>query len=158
VASPPAVVGYDGSPQAQAAVRQAVTLLGARPLVIATIWEQGLGALPQPSELQSGVAYMPADPSLVIAVDRAASDHAGDIAEQGARLARELGASAEAVSVADADDVAETLSELADARDAAAIVIGSRAAGGVKARLMGSTSRRLLHDTHRPVIVVRAPD
>ena len=29
---------------------------------------------------------------------------------------------------------------------------------GIKARVLGSTSRKLLHDTHRPVLVVRTPE
>jgi nucleotide-binding universal stress UspA family protein len=37
-------------------------------------------------------------------------------------------------------------------------VVGSRGLGGIKARVLGSTSRKLLHDTHRPVLVVRTPE
>jgi nucleotide-binding universal stress UspA family protein len=46
---------------------------------------------------------------------------------------------------------------VAEDRDARAIVVGSRGLGGFKARFLGSTSRKLLHDTHRPVLVVRTP-
>ena len=79
------------------------------------------------------------------------------MAEAGARLARELGATAEALSVPDAVNVADTLIAIAEERDARAIVVGSRGLGGIKARVLGSTSRKLLHDTHRPVLVVRTP-
>jgi nucleotide-binding universal stress UspA family protein len=37
------------------------------------------------------------------------------------------------------------------------MVVGSRGLGGIKARLLGSTSRKLLQHTRRPVLVVRAP-
>ena len=97
------------------------------------------------------------DPEEVAAIDRAESGHASEVAEAGARLARELGATAEALSIPDSANIARTLVEIADERDARAIVVGSRGLGGIKARVLGSTSRKLLHDTHRPVLVVRAP-
>ena len=76
-------------------------------------------------------------------------------ARRGATLARSLGAEAEALAVPDGADVAETVDAVAGQRDAVAVVVGSRGLG-VKSRLMGSTSRRLLHDSRRPVLVVRA--
>jgi nucleotide-binding universal stress UspA family protein len=103
------------------------------------------------------MARMP-DPEEVAAIDRAQSGHAGDVAEAGARLARELGATAEALSVPDSANVAGTLIAIAEERDASAIVVGSRGLGGIKARVLGSTSRKLLQDTHRPVLVVRTPE
>lgn len=152
----PAVVAYDGSAEAQAAVRQAVALLGHRPLVVVTVWEPGLAALaltPSAGE----VTYMPPDPAAMAALDRAESDHARHVAEAGASLARGLGATAEALPVRDEVDAAETLASIAEQRDAAAIVVGSRGLGAIKARVLGSTSQKLLHHTHRPVLVVRAP-
>ena len=98
------------------------------------------------------------DPEEVAAIDHAQSGHAGEVAQAGARLARELGATAEALSVPDSANVAGTLIAIAEERDARAIVVGSRGLGGIKARVLGSTSRRLLHDTHRPVLVVRTPE
>ena len=163
----PAVVAYDGSAEAQAAVREAVALLGHRPLVVATVWEAGLAAMtmaPAPGEL--GMTNLP-DPEEVAAVrervqdaavDRAVSDRATAVAEDGARLARELGATVEAVSVPESVDAAETLASIAEERDASAIVVGSRGLGAIKARVLGSTSRKLLHHTRLPVLVVRAPE
>jgi nucleotide-binding universal stress UspA family protein len=153
----PVIVAYDGSAEAHAALREAVALFGQRPLVVASVWEPGLGAVTlTPAVGEPGVGYLP-DPAEVVAVDRAESAHAGGVAEAGARLARELGATAEAVSVPDSTNVAGTLIEIAEERDARAIVVGSRGLGGFKARVLGSTSRRLLHDTHLPVLVVRTP-
>jgi len=59
--------------------------------------------------------------------------------------------------VPDSANIAATLTEIADEREARAIVVGSRGLGAIKARMLGSTSRKLLHDTHRPVLVVRTP-
>jgi nucleotide-binding universal stress UspA family protein len=153
----PVLVAYDASAEAQAALREAVALFGQRPLIVASVWEPGLAAMTMtPPAGEPGMGYMP-DPDEVAAIDRLESDHAKDVAEAGARLARELGATAEALPVPDSANVAETLIAIAEERDARAIVVGSRGLGAIKARVLGSTSRKLLHDTHRPVLVVRTP-
>jgi nucleotide-binding universal stress UspA family protein len=154
----PVVLAYDGSPEAQAALREAVALFGQRPLIVASAWEPGLALVTMmPPAGEPSMGYMP-DPEHVAAIDRAESAHASNVAEAGARRARELGATAEAVSVPDSANIAETLIAIAEERDARAIVVGSRGLGGIKARMLGSTSRALLHGTHRPVLVVRTPD
>jgi nucleotide-binding universal stress UspA family protein len=151
----PVILAYDASAAAQTALLEAVALFGNRPLIVASVWEPGMGAVTMPPMVgEPGMGYLP-DPEEVAAIDRAESDHASNVAEAGARLARQLGATAEAVSIPDSADVARTLIEIADERDARAIVVGSRGLGGIKARVLGSTSRKLLHDAHRPVLVVR---
>jgi nucleotide-binding universal stress UspA family protein len=154
----PVVLAYDGSAEAENALREAVALFGHRPLIVASVWEPGLAMVTMtPPAGEPAMGYMP-DPEEMAAIDRAQSGHAGDVAEAGARLARELGATAEALSMADSASVAGTLIAIAEERDARAIVVGSRGLGGIKARVLGSTSRKLLHDTHRPVLVVRTPE
>ena len=103
----------------------------------------------------TGVGYVPPSAEQVATVDRLQRDHAGATAEVGAKLAQNLGARAEALAAPDDADVAETVAAIAEQRDAAAIVVGSRGLGAVKSKLFGSTSRRLLHDGRRPVLVVR---
>ncbi len=153
----PVIVAYDASAEAQAALREAVALFGDRPLIVASVWEPGLAVMTMTPPIgEPGMGYLP-DPSEVAAVDRAESDHASGVAEAGARLARQLGATAEALAMPDSVDVADTLIAIAEERDARAIVVGSRGLGGIKARVLGSTSRKVLHDAHRPVLVVRAP-
>jgi nucleotide-binding universal stress UspA family protein len=152
----PVVIAYDASVEAQAALREAVALFGDRPLIVVSVWEPGLATMtmmPPPGEV--GYNRLP-DPADAAAVDRAQSAHATEAAEAGARLARKLGATVEPLAVPDSVDVAETLVSIAEERDARAIVVGSRGLSGIKARLLGSTSRKLLHDTRRPVLVVRA--
>jgi nucleotide-binding universal stress UspA family protein len=153
----PILLAYDGSAEAQAALREAVALFGQRPLIVASVWEPGLAmATMMPAAGEPSMGYMP-DPNEVAAIDRAESGHAANVAEAGARLARELGATAEPLSIPDSANIAATLIGIAEERDARAIVVGSRGLGGIKARVLGSTSRKLLHDTHRPVLVVRTP-
>jgi nucleotide-binding universal stress UspA family protein len=154
----PVVLAYDGSAEAEAALREAVALFGQRPLIVVSVWEPGLAmATMMPAAGEPSMGYMP-DPDEVAAIDRAQSGHAGEVSEAGARLARELGATAEALSVPDSLNIAGTLIAIAEEHDARAIVVGSRGLGGIKARVLGSTSRKLLHDAHRPVLVVRTPE
>jgi nucleotide-binding universal stress UspA family protein len=154
----PAVVAYDGSDEARAAVEAAVALFAGRRLVVVSIWEPGLAQAMAPLRDPTGVGYPISTPAEAAAIDEIQHDHAVSAAEEGARLARELGASAEPRSVADEADVAETLAAIAEEQDAAALVIGSRGLGRVKSSLFGSTSRELLRRTHRPVLVVRVPE
>jgi nucleotide-binding universal stress UspA family protein len=50
----------------------------------------------------------------------------------------------------------ETLIEVADRRDARAIVVGSYGEAPLKGMILGSTPQKLLHLSGRPVLVVPA--
>jgi nucleotide-binding universal stress UspA family protein len=152
----PVVVAYDGSPESQAAVRAAAGLFATRRLVIACVWEPGLAMAMASRSDPTGIGYVPPTGEAIVAVDSAQKDHAVEVAEEGVRLAHELGAAAEAHPVADELDVARTVAELADRLGAGAIVVGSRGLGAVKSKLLGSTSAALLHQASTPVLVVRA--
>jgi nucleotide-binding universal stress UspA family protein len=154
----PAVVAYDGSDEARAAIETAVELFPGRRLIVVSVWEPGLAQAMAPLRDPTGAGYPISTPAEAAAIDEIQHDHAVRAADEGAGLARDLGARSEPLSVADEADVAETLAAIADEQDAAALVIGSRGLGRVKSSLFGSTSRELLHRTHRPVLVVRVPD
>ena len=155
----PVIVAYDGSPESEAAVRAAAGLFTGRTLVVVSVWEPGLAmAMTSPPDGLSGLSYGAPSPDTMAMIDRVQHERATETAEAGAALARELGAGAEPHAVADEVDVAETLAGVADARDADALVVGSRGLGRVKSRLLGSTSQGLLRHTKRPVVVVRAND
>ena len=152
----PAIVAFDGSAAAVEAVRAAATLFPGRRLLIVSVWEPGLALAMAPLSDTTGVGYVPPSAEEMAAVDRVQRDHAADAAEGGAQLARELGANADAVPVADEVDGPATVAALAERHDACAVVIGSRGGGRVKSQLFGSTSRELLRSTDRPVLVVKA--
>lgn len=154
----PVIVAFDGSAEARAAVLAAAGLFRDRPLLIVSVWEPGLAMAAQTYPDALGITYPAPSAEEVATVDRLQREHAAATAEAGAQLARGLGATAEALPVPDSADVAETVAATAEQRDAAAVVVGSRGLGGVKSKLLGSTSRRLLHDSRRPLLVVRAPE
>lgn len=156
----PIIVAFDGSDEAKAAVTAAAGLFGERQLVIVSVWEPGLAvamATMRDPDAFGSASMLPAADD-VVAVDRAQAEHAESTAQAGADLARGLGATAQALAEPDSSDVADTIMTIADERDAAALVVGRRGLGVVKSKLLGSTSQRLLHDSRRPVVVVRSPE
>ena len=66
----------------------------------------------------------------VALLDEVQHDRATATAEAGARLARELGATAEPHAEADRRRISDTISAVAEERSACAIVVGSRGRGG----------------------------
>jgi nucleotide-binding universal stress UspA family protein len=157
-AAGPVVVAFDGSDEARAAVTAAATLFAGRRLVVVSVWEPGLALAMAPTRDITGVGYSQPSPQEVAAIDRAQRDHALDAAEEGARIARDLGATADPHPVADEADVAETVAIEAERVDASAIVVGSRGLGRMRKRLFGSTSSGVLERSNRPVVVVKAPE
>jgi nucleotide-binding universal stress UspA family protein len=154
----PIVIAYDGSDAARAAVNQAAALFGSRHAIVLTVWEPGLADfMLMPNTMGTGTMMMPYDPATVQAIDKAAEDHARDIAEDGVKLAQAGGLQAEALPVRDAADIADTILETASERDAAAIVIGSRGLKGFKSKMMGSSSSSVLSRSAVPVVIVHAP-
>jgi nucleotide-binding universal stress UspA family protein len=154
----PVVVAFDRSDEAHAAVKAAASLFRGHPFVVVSVWEPGLAIAAVPADTGVGLAYPMPSPEEVEQVDQVQHEHAAATAEAGAALARSLGATAEALPVEDRVNVAETIHAIAEQVDAAAIVVGSRGLGGVKSAVMGSTSRRLLRDSRRPILVVRGPE
>jgi len=134
------IVGYDGSDCAKAALRTA---------------------------LEVGRAY---GEKVVIAFAYELNPVAGEIHDYHAAL-KELAEQrvAEGRQVADAEDVdvesviverdpANGLVELADARDARVIVVGSRGESPLRGALLGTTPHKLLALSDRPVLVVPSAD
>ena len=149
------LVAYDGSDEAVAALRNAVTLFPPRTLIVVSVWEPGLA---RAMVSLSGAAPAPPSSEMIADINRVERDLAAEAADAGASLARELGATAEPIAITDEADVAAAIASEADRHEACAIAVGSRGLGRVKAPLLGSTSQALLRHTRHPVLVVRAPE
>ena len=153
----PVLIAYDGSEVSRAAVRHAAELFAGRPAVLATVWEPGLAAVQVglPDSMGTGMGALPPDPATVEAVDRSQREHASTVAADGAEFARSLGLVAEPQAVPDEVDVADTLIDIARVRGAAVVVVGSHGISGLRKRLLGSVSRKLIEHCDGPVLVIR---
>jgi nucleotide-binding universal stress UspA family protein len=157
--SGPLLIGYDGTPAADSAVREAGELLGGRPALVLVVWQEGLGfELIETPTAGIGMPAAPLDVNTALEVDRAMAEHAQRLARHGAGLAREAGfPEAEGLAVADAPavPVAGTIVRIAAERDAQAIVLAAHNKGRIGEILLGSTSRDVLRRADRPVLIVR---
>lgn len=145
-----ALLAYDGSEDAAAAIRHAGHLLAPRPAVVVHVWESlaGLMLHTNPAGLTGTMREAAAE------LDEEDRRQAERIASRGVELAADAGFEAEPRAVQGRPKAWPALLETADGVDAAVIVIGSRGLGAVKSALFGSVSSGLLHHARRPVLVV----
>lgn len=155
---PPIVIGYDGSPTSEHALRDGGALLAPRPALVVVVWEAGLGfgALELPTT-SVGLPPAPIDVRAALEIEDATYERAQRLAQHGAELARQAGLEAEGLAVADELTVAETLVRLARERDAAALVVGRRGHRGLAKALLGSTSEGVIRKAPCPIVVVPEP-
>ena len=145
-----ALIAYDGSDAAAAAIRRAGHLLGPRRAIVTHVWDS-LAALLLHTDVRGLTGSMREAADELDEEDRRDAER---VAAEGAELAREAGFDAEAHALQGKPKAWPTLLAKADAIDAAVVVIGSRGQGAVKSALLGSVSSGLLHHTRRPVLVV----
>jgi nucleotide-binding universal stress UspA family protein len=152
----PIVIGFDGSPAATLAVREAGGLAGPRPALVVVVGKLGLADDVRAEAVRAvGLPPAPLDVRTAEEFDRATVERAQALARQGAELARDAGLEAEGLAVADDADtpVAETLVALARERVARAVVVGAHVHGGI----IGATTRTLLREAPCPALIVRGP-
>jgi nucleotide-binding universal stress UspA family protein len=135
------VVGIDGSPQAEIALRAAITeakVWGAELIAVAGVpLGQGAGVLSWlPAAIDREQVLADVTEALNVVVDRALVEHPGFTMRR---------------HVLDGSG-AELLTEFSTATDL--IVLGSRGRGGFTGLLLGSTSQAVLHHASCPVMVV----
>ena len=141
---PSIVVGVDGSPGGELALRFALeeAKLRGLPLRIVCAWET-------PALEYAGAAYIP---SQDLRLD--AKRHADDVVAGAVAIAAaEPGVQAEGLAVE--GHPASVLVE--QAGDAALLVVGSRGRGGFASLVLGSVSQSIAHHAFCPIAIVRAP-
>jgi nucleotide-binding universal stress UspA family protein len=149
----PAVIGFDASDGARAAVRTAARLLPGRPALVVHAWRSAV----KRSLAGSALLATPLDEVAGIArdIDELLAGNALDVAEEGAALARELGLAAGARVVESADAAWRELAAAAESEGAAVAIVGSRGRGALASAVLGSVSSGLVHNAPLPVLVSR---
>jgi nucleotide-binding universal stress UspA family protein len=141
----PFVLCYDGSEDAERAIRIAPVLLG-RGRAARVLYAH------KPTERSLGVAQAITGGGIDAPVSGEADAHR--VVDAGVAIAREAGFEAEALLLAADRKTAELIAATAEELDAPAIVMGQRGLSGLKSALLGSVSREVVNAYHRPVVVV----
>ncbi len=152
--SGPVIVGFDGTPGAERALREAAGLFAPRPALVLVVWEAGRAF--EAATLPERVLEMPPaalDVRTAFEAETAAYEAAQRLAEQGAALAGQAGLEASGLAVADDATVAQTLVRVARERDAQALVIGAHGHHELRKLVLGSTLSDLLRRAPCPVLV-----
>jgi nucleotide-binding universal stress UspA family protein len=145
----PILIADDGSEDARHAIEHAAAILPGAKVVVLYVRQP----------LEGLAAHLEGHPALesVRDLDAAARDGAERLAAEGAERAREAGLDAEARVASATDAVADTIVRVAGEVDASLIVIGSRGRRRITSLVLGSVSHHVVHQAHRPVLVVPSP-
>jgi nucleotide-binding universal stress UspA family protein len=152
----PAVIGYDSSDGARAAIAATGRLLSGRPVTVVHVWNsplrntlsgRALARAPMPELREFSADY-----------EQYFADAEAAVLEEGVALAREAGLDASGQTIESGSGAWRALAEVAADRGAAVIVTGSRGRGGVASTILGSVSSGLVHNAETPVLIVRPPE
>jgi nucleotide-binding universal stress UspA family protein len=133
-ASSPVLLCFDGSEDARRAIHDAGRLLAPRPAVVLTVWEaaRDLTALDPIGDAVGRLSGIYAE------LDEVGLQAARDVAERGARFARDAGF--ESRTRVESGPVWRTIAAVAADEDAAAIVVGARGLARAAA-VLGASQR-----------------
>ena len=147
------LMGYDGSPAANAAIDVGAHLFPHAHLWVAHLWTPPFASSSMRQRLWSGAGHFD---DFVAALEREGEREADRIAATGVILARAAGWDAEPLVARTDGGEGLRFTGLADKVDADLVLVGSRGLGGAQA-ILGSTSDLVVHYTPRPVLVVPHP-
>jgi nucleotide-binding universal stress UspA family protein len=144
----PIVLCYDGSPDARHAIRLAGELFAGRCALVVTVWQPtgGLGTFVWAGETAGMVDFAQLDSTVASESLRTA--------REGLSIAQEVGLRADCVVVKAGGPVWKAILEIAERRDAATIVMGSRGLTGLRSLVLGSVSSAVVQHAQRPTLVI----
>jgi nucleotide-binding universal stress UspA family protein len=159
MASGPAVIGFDGTPAAERALRQAGELLAPHPALVVVVVEEGeaFGTAVAPV-FAAGLPVTEVEIRNALLAEEEMVQQAKRLAQKGVVLAQEAGLKAVGLAVADDLPIATTLLRVAEEQDAPVVVVGAHRRGALAELLVGSTTKDLLKRATIPVLVVREPN
>ena len=149
----PALIAYDGSPGARAAIAVAGRLLRGRRTIIVHVWYSPMRHTLSGRALARG----PVGELRTFSADyeQMFADAATSMVEEGTALAREAGLDASGDAIESGSGAWRALAEAARDRHAAVIVAGSRGRGGMASMVLGSVSSGIVHNAETPALIVR---
>jgi nucleotide-binding universal stress UspA family protein len=150
-----ALICYDGSADARAAIIGAGRLLPGSDVTVLVIWETTLETMTRVGAL--GAGFAPTGPYGDDGTDAAVEQQAVDTASDGAQCAKDVGLVAHPRIVNRRDAIAIDILATASEEDADVVVLGTRGRGGMKSMMLGSESAAVLHHADRPVLVIPSP-
>jgi nucleotide-binding universal stress UspA family protein len=152
----PAVIAYDGSDGARAAIAAVGRLLSGRRAIVVHVWNS-----PMRNTL-SGRALAGAPLSELrefsAEYEQYFADVAASVVEEGVGLAVEADLDASGEAIESGAGAWRALAEVAGDRGAAVIVAGSRGRGGLASTILGSVSSGLVHNAETPALIVPSED
>jgi nucleotide-binding universal stress UspA family protein len=140
---------YDGSPASRRGLELSVQLCGARSGWVISVW---LSPVVLFGDTHAGLWDVEDRNRL----EQSALDRAADVAREGSRILSTLGVTAEPITTTAAGSIWGTILDVANERDAALIVVGSRGLSSIRSLVLGSVSHGLANHSHRPLLIVPA--
>ena len=146
------LIGYDGSPDAQAAIELAGELFPGKPATVLSVWEPFVDVM---ARTGLGLAFTAG--ANIDEIDKASEQAARERADEGVERASAAGLKAQPRIGAREATIAEAILEVAEELKARVIVLGTRGLTGLKSVVLGSVSHAVLVHTDRAVLVVPPP-
>jgi nucleotide-binding universal stress UspA family protein len=147
------LIGYDGSPAANAAINVGAQLFAQAHAWVAHLWTPPFADVDLRERLWATTSHVS---EFVAAIEREGEKEAERLAGTGVTLARAAGWDAEPLVLRSDGGEGLRIAELAEKVDAGAVITGARGLGAARA-VLGSVSDMVVHHSPRPVLVVRHP-
>ncbi|HZO79235.1 MAG TPA: universal stress protein [Solirubrobacteraceae bacterium] len=150
-AAGPALICFDGSDDAAAAIERAGGMLAPRAAVVLTVWEPVRSWAPyDPATILSAPLSRLA--SRELGLDEITRDLGREFLQRGLELAAVAGFRCEGRS--EKGKPWQIICQVADELDAEPIVMGARGLGRLESALLGSVSTAVIFHSKRPVLLI----